>query len=92
MQRIYRLTMIVERQAQRFRTTLLVVGIACFAIITADHAKFIDLPTLAKLPLWIGIILNVLRWAIWEGMLKTSVRASMPADRIDTVSTDNAQR
>lgn len=65
-----------DRQVHRFRTALNVVGWVCFALITANYARFIDLPALITIPLWLGVLLNVFRWAIWEGMLRPKFQTS----------------
>lgn len=64
------IAMRIDRQALRFRSALNVVSWACFAIITADYARFIDLPPLLTIPLWLAVLLNIFRWVIWEGMIK----------------------
>jgi len=63
----------IDRQALRFRTLSNVIGWACFVIITADYAGFIDLPPFLAIPLWLGVILNIFRWGIWEAMVKPHI-------------------
>lgn len=70
----------VDRQAHRFRRVLNVVGIVSFVLITADYARFIDLPAVVVVPLWLGVLLNMLRWAIWEGMVKPWIQKSSQRD------------
>lgn len=80
---VKRLTTIVsrvDRQAHRFRRVLSGVGLVCFVLITADYARFIDLPAVVIVPLWLGVLLNMLRWAIWEGMIKPSLQLSSEKD------------
>lgn len=61
------------------RNNLLVsiIGWACFAVICANYAGFIKLPTLVAVPLWAGLIANFLRWGIWEGLLKPHVERAI---------------
>jgi len=74
----------VDRQAHGFRRVLNVVGIVCFVLITADYARFIDLPAVVVVPLWLGVLLNMLRWAVWEGVVKPSIQKSSPKEsRLD---------
>jgi hypothetical protein len=51
----------------------------CVALVTADYARFIDLPVLFKIPLWAGIAFNFLRWGVWEGMVKPRLEAQATA-------------
>lgn len=74
--RIITLASSVDRQAHRFRRVLNVVGIVSFVLITAEYTRFIDLPAVVVVPLWLGVLLNMLRWAIWEGMVKPSIQKS----------------
>lgn len=68
---------------------LSIIGWACFILITADYAGFITLPTLVALPLWLGVILNLFRWAVWEGMIKPRINAHL--EQRDNVGTHAAQ-
>lgn len=52
-----------------------VVGWTCFALVCADYARFMDLPPILLVPFWAGVVLNVLRWAVWEGLVKPKVEA-----------------
>lgn len=82
--RIISIASSVGRQAHRFRRVVNVVGIVCFVLITADYARFIDIPAIVVVPLWLGVFLNMLRWAIWEGMVKPSIQKSSQKDsRLD---------
>ncbi len=57
------------------------VSWTCFALVCADYARFIDLPTFLLVPFWAGVVLNVLRWAVWEGMVKPRLAARVaPAE------------
>lgn len=47
-----------------------------FALISADYAGFIDLPVLIQIPLWLGFLTNIARWALWEGLIKPKLTAS----------------
>lgn len=69
----------IDRQLLRFRSALNVAGWLCFGLITADYAGFIELPSLVTGPLWFGVLLNIFRWAIWEGMIKPQVEG-LPGD------------
>jgi hypothetical protein len=64
----------IDLEASRYRSALNVLGWVCFGIITADYARFINLPALVIIPLWLGVLINIFRWAIWEGMVKPHVR------------------
>jgi hypothetical protein len=53
-----------------------------FGIVCADYARFIDLPTIIVVPFWIGVILNMLRWTLWQSWIKPIVdaRTAEPGD------------
>ena len=74
MEGLLNIVTLIDHQAHRFRSVLNVLGWVCFGIITADYARFINLPALVIIPLWLGILINIFRWAIWEGMVKPHVR------------------
>jgi hypothetical protein len=61
------------------RRLVSIVSWTCFALVCADYARFIDLPTVLLVPFWGGVILNVLRWAVWEGMVKPRLAAKLAA-------------
>ena len=42
----------------------------CMAFIWADYARFIDLPTILKVPFWIGVFAGVLRWTVWHTFVR----------------------
>ena len=50
--------------------TFAIAGWICFAIVCADYANFIDLPTLVVVPFWAGVVLNIMRWTVGEALLK----------------------
>jgi hypothetical protein len=52
------------------RRIVSIVGWACFAVVCADYARFVDLPALVVVPFWAAVGLNVLRWTVWEAFLK----------------------
>lgn len=54
-----------------------IVGWVCFAVVCANYAGLIKLPTLVAVPLWAGVIANFLRWGIWEALLKPKVERAM---------------
>lgn len=83
MARPFELAALLDRQMQRVRAPLAFVGWLCFALISADYAGFISLPTLVTIPLWLGIAVNLLRWAVWEGVIKPRIDAL--GDRRDSV-------
>lgn len=53
---------------------VVIVTWTCFGVVCADYARFIDLPTILVIPFWAGVVLNVLRWTIWEGLVKPKVQ------------------
>jgi len=57
------------------RRLVAIVSWTCFALVCADYARFIDLPTIVMIPSWAGVVANVLRWGVWEGMVKPKVEA-----------------
>ena len=65
----------IERETDRFRSILNGIGWVSFALITADYAGFIHLPTIVSVPLWLGFLLACLRWAVWEGLIKPRLHA-----------------
>lgn len=65
----------------RYKTPIATLGWLAFAAICADYADFIDLPTLLAVPAWIAATLNILRWALWEGLLKARVVRAIEATR-----------
>ena len=73
MTRLLDLAARVDREVYRARNLLTIAGWLCFALITADYAGFIALPTLVTVPLWLGIVVSLLRWALWEGMVKPRI-------------------
>lgn len=79
----------IDHQALRFRSALNVLGWICFGIITADYAGFINLPALVIIPLWLGVLFNVFRWAKWEGMIKPHVqRLAEQKETVESSLTD----
>ena len=42
----------------------------CMAVAWADTARFIDLPTILKIPFWAGIVAGVLRWTVWQTFVR----------------------
>lgn len=75
MKRIITIASRFERLAHRFRLVLNLVGIVCFVLITADYARFVDLPSIVTVPLWLVVLLNMFRWAIWEGIVRPWIQA-----------------
>lgn len=75
-----------DQQLLRFRATLNVVGWVSFALISADYARFIDLPTVVVIPLWCGVLFNLFRWALWEGMIKPRLPAATDRSAISDSS------
>jgi hypothetical protein len=69
-------TVRLSRWANRHSRAFNVVGWTCFAVVSADYARFINLPTIVTLPFWAGVVLNVLRWGVWEGMVKPRIEAA----------------
>jgi hypothetical protein len=65
----------VNRWLEAHKGLVAIVTWTCFALVCADYARFIDLPTILVVPFWAGVVLNVLRWTVWEGMLKPRVQA-----------------
>lgn len=47
-----------------------VIGLASFALVCADYARFIELPDIVTLPAAIGGILTGVRYALWETVVK----------------------
>lgn len=62
---------------QRHNRIINLIGWMCFAVISANHAHLIDLPTFVAVPLWAGFIGNLLRWGLWEGLLKPKAHSAM---------------
>lgn len=75
MKRLLELAARVDREVYRARHLLIIAGWLCFALVTADYAGFIALPTLVSVPLWLGIVVSLLRWALWEGVVKPRIIA-----------------
>lgn len=42
----------------------------CMAVTWADTARFIDLPTIVKVPFWAGVVAGVLRWTVWQTFVR----------------------
>jgi hypothetical protein len=63
----------LNRWFARHRDVLNIVGWISFAVVCADYARFIHLPEIAKVPFWLGVIFNVLRWGVWEGIARPVV-------------------
>jgi hypothetical protein len=59
---------------ERLKPVITVMGWIGFALVTADYAGFIDLPVLIQIPLWLAIVTSILRWALWEGLIKPRVK------------------
>lgn len=74
---------IVERASRvavhidRLKPFITVMGWIGFALVTADYPGFIDLPVLVYIPLWIAIVASICRCALWEGVIKPKVAASL---------------
>lgn len=83
MERLVAIASRIDRTLNRHSTVLKGVGWICFALIAADYANFIDLPKLVTIPLWLAVLLNLFRWAIWEGMIKPGARTSADHGLID---------
>ena len=60
---------------ERLKPVITVMGWLGFALVTADYAGFIDLPVLVYIPLWLAIVTSILRWALWEGLIKPRFKA-----------------
>lgn len=86
MERFIAIAAQIDRQALRFRTLLSVVGWVSFIMITADYAGFINLPPFLSIPLWLGAILSILRWGIWEAMVKPQILARVELNEIQEPS------
>jgi hypothetical protein len=67
----------MNRWLASHRRLATVVGWTCFALVCADYARFIDIPPILLVPFWAGVVLNVLRWTVWEGLVKPKVEARM---------------
>jgi hypothetical protein len=67
----------VNRWLAAHRRLVSAVGWTCFALVCADYARFVDLPTILLVPFWAGVVLNLLRWAVWEGMVKPRLDARL---------------
>jgi hypothetical protein len=63
----------VNRWLVEHKRLVSIITWTSFAVVCADYARFIDLPTLVVLPFWAGVVLNLLRWTVWEGMVKQRV-------------------
>lgn len=78
----------LSRWANRHSRAFNIVGWTCVAVVSADYARFIDLPTIVTVPFWAGAVLNVLRWGVWEGMMKPRMAAAAAAAEKDTTETE----
>ncbi len=67
----------VNRWLAEHKRLVSIVTWTCFGIVCADYARFIDLPTIVVIPFWIGVIVNVLRWTLWQSMIKPLIDARM---------------
>ncbi|MDC8754763.1 hypothetical protein OIK40_08930 [Erythrobacter sp. sf7] len=89
MKRKANMALYIFRQRSRFRTVFTTASVACFVLITADYAQFIDLPKIAKIPLWVGMLFSVFRWAICEGLIKPAHQASHGGQAVANKSKPN---
>ena len=71
----------VNRWLAAHKRLVAIVTWTCFAVVCADYAGFVELPAILLVPFWAGVVLNVLRWAVWEGHVKPIVLAR--ADEAD---------
>lgn len=82
----------IDRQALRYRNILNLVGWTCFVVVTADYAGFINLPPFLAIPFWLGVILNIFRWGIWEAMVKPRLQPRADQDgRQEPTSPDQSE-
>ena len=70
----------VNRWLAAHKRLVSIVTWTSFAVVCADYARFIDLPTILVVPFWVGVVLNVLRWTVWEGTVKRKVQARIKAE------------
>lgn len=54
----------------KYKRAFDIAGWVCLALISADYARVIDLPTIIAVPVWLSGIVSGARYAIWWGVLK----------------------
>lgn len=69
------LVMRVHKWPAEHRRLVGIVTWTCFAVVCADYARFIHLPTILVVPFWVGVVLGMLRWTVWEGLVRPKVQA-----------------